>query len=1238
MKKFFVLITMLTLMLCSASAAAYADEPEAQAERTVMLYLCGSDLESSAGMATYNLEQILRANYSSGEKVKFVVMTGGSEVWHMESRWLCNGSGNQIDKISSEYNQVWEAKGADAVQNPGKMVLLDGDGLTGTNVPAENELMSSPDTLKAFINYCAAHFPAKKYDLILWDHGGGPFRYAFASDEHESNMFKMMSFSGVAKALRECDVTQGGKKFDFIDFDACLMSSIEIDLALADYTDFLIVSPETEPGYGQYYTGWLDLLGKTPGYDTFKLGRKIVDDFIDFYENGDGAGGDGTLSVIDMNKLMNDQELLTSLGEMASLLKEQANAAAENGEVLFYDEWLSARQSIDYGSSDLYDLGNFASMLGIVNVELQDGQNGEDRSRNAYTETAGKINRLLRDPELIYAKGTKGIHTAEEQIYRDVDGKIQYGELGTSGISIFFAPASDWIGARKYVTELDKVIKAMPEKTDGRYSFLKKYREAQIDYILLSITGLGVNSLLAEMDASDISYEAFEEYWEDSILGRDLENVIELRDALGAGDTTEWLNSVLKQQAAEAITPDKISVRKIRYKDGKGYRVTINDAKKRVVQRVGRQVYAEIPAAKEAMENDPELEKINADYEKKNPKKGLLLGSVDGSLDITETLAMRPENEESFIRELTDWYNMPESSWNVGTRESKWYAVKDAAGNLHAASIYMQIGDVKIIPAFTAGEGTDLVLLVFEQNELVSVAFATETGGFREIETKDLLGETSLITSMYDTLFDANIPISSTSFTVSADNAGSISLKYMDISEISDIADTDGDGNALHDTLAVTDFYGARIDITDKAEEADGLPELIDMGLTSVNKAVYNGKDQTPVVVCDGKTLTAGTDYELIGINDIDTFKNVGEYSILLLGKGDYTGGAITSFIIDRAALASADVTLASGTCTYNGKAWKPAVTVKHGGMKLVSGTDYTVTYSNNVNAGTATVKVEGKGNYKGTVTKKFTIAKAAQPVKVTVGAAKLSVGKTTTVSVAGAKGTISFKSSDTTIATVTPAGKVTAKKGGTVRITATSAATAQYNAASGTVTIKVVPGWVTSLTAVNQAAGIKLTWNKAAGADGYKIYRNSTLIKTITNGSTVTYTDTKANTNMTKYIYKVLAKGPAGDSTAAKTVAVYRVNRPALSSVTNSAASEMTAKWTTVERATGYQIKYSTSKTFASGNGTVDASGATTDSRRIGKLTKGKTYYVKIRAYKVVGNVLYWSEWSPVKTVKISK
>ena len=48
MKKFFVLIAMLTLMLCGASGVAYADEAEPEAERTVMLYLCGSNLETSA--------------------------------------------------------------------------------------------------------------------------------------------------------------------------------------------------------------------------------------------------------------------------------------------------------------------------------------------------------------------------------------------------------------------------------------------------------------------------------------------------------------------------------------------------------------------------------------------------------------------------------------------------------------------------------------------------------------------------------------------------------------------------------------------------------------------------------------------------------------------------------------------------------------------------------------------------------------------------------------------------------------------------------------------------------------------------------------------------------------------------------------------------------------------------------------------------------------------------------------
>lgn len=76
-----------------------------------------------------------------------------------------------------------------------------------------------------------------------------------------------------------------------------------------------------------------------------------------------------------------------------------------------------------------------------------------------------------------------------------------------------------------------------------------------------------------------------------------------------------------------------------------------------------------------------------------------------------------------------------------------------------------------------------------------------------------------------------------------------------------------------------------------------------------------------------------------------------------------------------RKLLTHADITVGSiAAVTYNGKAHKPAVTVKDGSTLLTLGTDYTVRYSNNTNAGTAKVTIRGKGNYGGSVVKRFTI------------------------------------------------------------------------------------------------------------------------------------------------------------------------------------------------------------------------------------------------------------------------
>ena len=322
----------------------------------------------------------------------------------------------------------------------------------------------------------------------------------------------------------------------------------------------------------------------------------------------------------------------------------------------------------------------------------------------------------------------------------------------------------------------------------------------------------------------------------------------------------------------------------------------------------------------------------------------------------------------------------------------------------------------------------------------------------------------------------------------------------------------------------------------------------------------------------------------------------------------------------------------------YTGKAITQTPVLKNGDKILEAGTDYLLSYQNNINAGTATVTITGKGNYSGTITKTFKINKAAQTITTKAAASSIAVGKTTTVSITGAKGTKSFKSSDISIATVDKStGKLTAKKVGTVKITATSAATSNFNAASKTVTVKVVPAATASLTAANQATGIKLTWKKVTGATGFLVYRGSSKIATIKSGSTVTCTDSKANTNGTKYTYKIIATASTGNGPA-KSVTTYCVARPAISSVTNSASKKMTVKWGKNAKASGYQIHYCTDKTFKSGNKSVSITSASTVSKVIGSLTKNKTYYIRIRTYKTVGSTKYFSSWSPVKSVKISK
>ena len=146
----------------------------------------------------------------------------------------------------------------------------------------------------------------------------------------------------------------------------------------------------------------------------------------------------------------------------------------------------------------------------------------------------------------------------------------------------------------------------------------------------------------------------------------------------------------------------------------------------------------------------------------------------------------------------------------------------------------------------------------------------------------------------------------------------------------------------------------------------------------STSTYAYDGKAKRPSVTVkyNGKTLKKGTDYTVSYSNNT----KVGTAKVTITGKGNYTGTLTKTFSIKN------DFTKASvsgiSTKAFTGKAQTQKITVKFGGKTLKSGTDYTVSYSNNKNVGTATVKIAGKGNYTKTITKTFKINPAKQEIK----------------------------------------------------------------------------------------------------------------------------------------------------------------------------------------------------------------------------------------------------------------
>ena len=311
---FFLAVLLLTALPAPASLSA--DESPVEKKLTIMLYMCGSNLESDGGAATADITEILHSRYNS-DAVNVVAMLGGTRKW-----W---------GGMDAQQTAVYEISG-----NRPKQVWS--DGLLN---------MGDPATLSTLLDYSHDQYPAEKYALVLWNHGGGPMSGVCWDDLSQSDNLTM---SEMQTALDDSPFAK--EPLEWIGFDACLMSSIETAHLMAPYAKYMIASQETEPGTGWSYAF---LSGIENDADGAATGERIVASYMADTPVQDGL----TLSCTDLSKITDVEAAMdTFFGDLTVELTEETFSALSNMRQGVQSYGRSEHPS---GDPDLVDLADLVS-------------------------------------------------------------------------------------------------------------------------------------------------------------------------------------------------------------------------------------------------------------------------------------------------------------------------------------------------------------------------------------------------------------------------------------------------------------------------------------------------------------------------------------------------------------------------------------------------------------------------------------------------------------------------------------------------------------------------------------------------------------------------------------------------------------------------------------------------------------------------------------------------------------
>lgn len=300
----------------------------------VMEYVIGSNLENKTGLASANISMMKDAT-KKGDALTFVLQAGGSERWFT----------GEIDDASY-----------------GRYTIAGGD-LEQAMELDNTKSMSDPEQLEEFIRWTKDNYPADRYMLILWDHGGG-LALGYGQDDLNSrqdadNEYGTIRVSEIAEAVKNA-----GVRFDMIGFDACLMQDIEIAKALEPYADYYLASEEVEGGYGWFYTDAFGKLAQDPGRGTEEIGTDIVsayDSFNTILNDGE-KDTNATLSLVDLTLV---KPAYSRLSRLFAKAKENIRDNSED----FAEISLAASNAYAFRDDFQIDLEDFIGKLSDTDID-----------------------------------------------------------------------------------------------------------------------------------------------------------------------------------------------------------------------------------------------------------------------------------------------------------------------------------------------------------------------------------------------------------------------------------------------------------------------------------------------------------------------------------------------------------------------------------------------------------------------------------------------------------------------------------------------------------------------------------------------------------------------------------------------------------------------------------------------------------------------------------------------------